>query len=77
MSEEREPDIEFRSTVRGRRLRFEAVPDVRVDLTGDQDDASRSGSERENLPDRVRRHVTYTDVRVDHATLSWLDPPDA
>jgi hypothetical protein len=76
VSEEREPDIEVRSTVRARRLRFGAVPDVRIDLTGDQDDASVSGSERVNLPDRVDAHVTYTDVRIDHATLSWLDPPE-
>lgn len=76
MSEDRPPDIEVRSTVRARRLRFEEVPDVRVDLTGDQDDSSTSGSERENLPDRVQSHVTYTDIRVDHAILSWLDPPE-
>jgi hypothetical protein len=76
VSEDRAPDIEVRSTVRARRLRFEAVPDVRVDLTGDQDAASTSGSERENLPDRVRAHVTYTDVRIDHAILSWLDRPE-
>jgi hypothetical protein len=76
VSEDREPDIEVRSSVRGRRLRFEAVPDVRIDLTGDQADTSTSGSERENLPDRVEPHVTYTDVRIDHAILSWLDPPE-
>lgn len=62
--------------MRARRLRFAEVPDVRVDLTGDQDDASTSGSERENLPDRVRSHVTYTDIRIDHAILSWIDPPE-
>jgi hypothetical protein len=76
VSEDRAPDIELRSTVRARRLRFEEVPDVRVELTGDQDDTSTSGSERENLPDHVRPHVTYTDVRIDHASLSWLDPPE-
>ncbi|WP_433787160.1 hypothetical protein ACQPX6_10025 [Actinomycetospora sp. CA-101289] len=76
MSEDRAPDIEVRSTVRARRLHFEEVPDVRVDLTGDQGDASMSGSERENLPDRVQPHVTYTDVRIDHAILSWLEQPE-
>lgn len=76
MSEDRAPDIEVRSTVRARRLRLAEVPDVRVDLTGDQDDASTSGSERENLPDRVRSHVTYTDIRIDHAILSWIDPSE-
>jgi len=76
VSEDRAPDIEFRSTVWARRLRFGAVPEVRVDLTGDQDEASTSGSDRENLPDRVEPHVTYTDVRIDHAILSWMDPPE-
>jgi hypothetical protein len=76
VSEDRAPDIEVRSTVRARRLRFAEVPDVRVDLTGDQDDASTSGSERENLPGRVQAHVAYTDVRIDHAILSWIDPPE-
>lgn len=76
MSPDRPPDVEFRSTVRARRLRFREDPQVRVDLTGDQDDASTSGSERENLPGRVRSHVTYTDVRVDEAILSWLDPSE-
>ncbi|WP_328309284.1 hypothetical protein [Actinomycetospora sp. NBC_00405] len=68
MSEDREPDVEFSARVQARRLRFEAVPEVRID-------ASVSGSDRVNLPDRVERHVTYEDVHIDHAMLSWLEPP--
>jgi hypothetical protein len=68
VSEDRAPDVEFRARVRARRLRFEEVPEVRID-------ASTSGSDRVNLPDRVERHVTYEDVHIDHAILSWLEPP--
>jgi hypothetical protein len=76
MSGERPPDVEFRSSVRARRLRFGDQPEVQVDLVGDQDEASSSGSRRHGLPDRVQPHVTYEDIRVDEAILSWLDPPD-
>ncbi|MEJ2890030.1 hypothetical protein [Actinomycetospora aeridis] len=69
MSGDRAPDVEFRSSVRARRLRFHAEPRVEVD-------ASRSGSRRTNLPDEVEAHVTYSDVRVDEAILSWLEEPD-
>ena len=75
MTPRRRPAVEFRATVRARRLRFEEVPDTRVELTGDQDDASRSGSERVHLPRHVRRHETYEDIRIDHAILAWLDVP--
>ena len=69
MSEDREPDVEFRASVRARRLRFHAQPQVRID-------ASRSGSRRTNLPDEVEAHVTYRDVQVDEAILSWIEDPD-
>jgi hypothetical protein len=66
VSGDREPDIEFRSRVRARRLRFQDDPEVRVDATA-------SGSRRVNLPDRVRRDVTYRDVQVEETILAWLD----
>ncbi|MFC5140362.1 hypothetical protein ACFPK1_19140 [Actinomycetospora rhizophila] len=69
MSEDREPDIEFRASVRARRLRFHREPQVRIDAT-------RSGSRRVNLPDEVRPHVTYEDVQIDEAILSWVEAPD-
>jgi hypothetical protein len=69
VSEDRVPDIEFRATVRARRLRFHEEPEVRIDAT-------RSGSRRINLPDEVRAHVTYEDVQVDEAILSWVEAPD-
>jgi hypothetical protein len=66
MSDDREPDIEFRSRVRARRLRFHDEPEVTVDATV-------SGSRRVNLPDRVRAGVTYRDVQVDEAILARLE----
>jgi hypothetical protein len=68
MSEDRAPDVEFRSRVRARRLRFHEEPEVDVD-------ADVSGSRRVHLPSRVRRDVTYRDVQVDEAILSWVDDP--
>ncbi|GAA4888968.1 hypothetical protein [Actinomycetospora straminea] len=76
MSDDRPPDLEFRARIRADRLRFHEEPEVRVDLTGDQDDDSTSGSRRRNLPDRVQALTTYRDIQVDEAILSWIDAPD-
>ena len=59
----REPDIELSASLKADELRFETVPDVDVTFSGDREQ-SHSGSERENLPDRVEPGVTYRDVRV-------------
>jgi hypothetical protein len=56
------PDIEIGAVVRAKRLRFDTAPDVEVSFRGDQD--SVSGSERENLPEKVEEDVEYRDVRV-------------
>ncbi|MEJ2860600.1 hypothetical protein [Actinomycetospora flava] len=66
MSEDRAPDVEFRASVRARRLRFHAEPGVRIDAT-------HSGSRRTNLPDEVEAHVTYEDIQVDEVIASWID----
>ena len=77
----REPDIEIGASVKADELRFETVPDVDVTFTGDRA-SSTSGSDRENLPDRVEPGVTYRDVRVRwhavaHIGLSEDDPKEA
>ncbi|MHC1560433.1 hypothetical protein ACR9E3_15875 [Actinomycetospora sp. C-140] len=69
MNDDRTPDVEVRAAVRARRVRFHAEPRVHIDAT-------RHGSRRTNLPDEVAAHVTYEDIRVDAAILSWLEATD-
>lgn len=58
------PDIEITADVKTRRLRFEKVPETEVKFRGSPERESVSGTERENLPERVERDVTYRDARV-------------
>lgn len=58
------PDIEITADVKTRRLRFEKVPETEVKFQGNPERESVSGTERENLPKRVERDVTYRDARV-------------
>lgn len=58
------PDIDFTAKVRARELRFEKVPQTEVRFWGFPERASVSRTERKNLPEEVRRGVTYRDARV-------------
>lgn len=58
------PDIDFTANVQARELRFEKVPETEVRFRGFPERASVSGTERENLPEKVGRGVVYRDVRV-------------
>ena len=58
------PDIEITAGVKTRRLRFEKSPETVVKFWGNPERESVSGTERENLPERVERGVTYRDARV-------------
>jgi hypothetical protein len=60
--------------VGARELRFHEAPETRVEFSGSPGHESASGSDRRNLPQRVRPAVTYRDVQVDYrlaATLNW------
>jgi hypothetical protein len=61
---DRRPDIDLRTSVRARRLRFDVVPPTSVSFDGAPDYVGESTVERENLPERVREGVTYRDVAV-------------
>lgn len=69
----RRPDIEFTSTVRAERMRWDVDPDTQVTFSGSPGYRSRSDSDRVNLPDRVRSRVNYDDVRVDYRLEAALD----
>lgn len=58
------PDIEITADVKTQRLRFEKTPETEVRFRGNSEHESVSGTERENLPERVERGVTYRDARV-------------
>lgn len=50
--------------MKARELRFEEVPETEVRFPGHPERESVSGTERENLPDRVEPGVTYREPRV-------------
>ena len=58
------PDIDFTADVKARKLRFNEVPETKVRFWGHPESNSVSGTERENLPQEVRRGVVYRDVSV-------------
>lgn len=58
------PDIEITAGVETRELRFARVPETETRFRGHPERESVSGTERENLPQRVERDVTYRDVGV-------------
>jgi hypothetical protein len=58
------PDIDFAANVRVRELCFDEVPETEVRFRGHPERASVSGAERKNLPDEVRRGVTYRNFSV-------------
>jgi hypothetical protein len=72
-------DISFTAEVGARELRFHDAPEIRVEFSGSPEPESASGSDRRNLPERVRPAVTYRDVQVDYrlvAKLSWEPSED-
>ena len=72
------PDIEFTANVRAREMRFDEVPETEVRFRGQPERASVSGTERENLPEKVRRGVTYRNfsLRLRIATELIDSEPD-
>ncbi len=72
------PDIEFTANVRAREMRFDEVPETEVRFRGQPERASVSGTERENLPEKVRRRVTYRNfsLRLRIATELIETEPD-
>lgn len=69
-------DIDFTARVRARELRFHEVPEVPVQFSGIPGHESASGTDRRNLPQRVRPAVTYRDVQVDYRLAAKLDAGD-
>jgi hypothetical protein len=72
-------DISFTAEVGARELRFHDAPNTRVEFSGSPGHESASGSDRRNLPQRVRPTVTYRDVQVDYrlvAKLTWEPDQD-
>ncbi len=66
------PDIELSARIDAKEMRFSEVPDTEVEFFGDPDHESAHGSDRTNLPDKVRKDETYRDVRVDYRLASKI-----
>jgi hypothetical protein len=60
----RRPDVELIAEVKSRELRFEKVPETEIQFPGYPKDESVSGTERENLPGKVQKDVTYRNARI-------------
>src|ERR671933_305755 len=58
------PDIDFTANVKAGERRFDEEPQTEVRFWGHPERNSVSGTDRKNLPDDVRRDVTYRDVSV-------------
>lgn len=58
------PDVEISARVKSRELRFEKVPETETRFPGSSERRSISGTERENLPEKVRSGVTYRNSTV-------------
>ncbi len=72
----RQPDIEFTASMKADELRFDEVPDTDVRFFGEPDHESASGSDRENLPEKVEPGVTYRDVKVDYRLATRVRAAD-
>jgi hypothetical protein len=59
-----EPDLSITARVTADSLRFEKVPDPKVEFTGKPRRGTVWKSERENLPEQVQPGVTYRDIGI-------------
>lgn len=59
-----DPEIEFTADVKARELRFDEVPDPKVEFPGYPERESAWGADRENLPEEVEEGVTYRNAEV-------------
>jgi hypothetical protein len=66
------PEINFTATVEARELRFDKVPETKVQFWGHPELHSVSGTERKNLPEEVSQGVRYRNVSVQLRIASEL-----
>ena len=57
-------DLEIRANVTARELRFEVVPDPKVEFTGQPERETVWEAERQNLPRPVQPGVTYRNIGI-------------
>ncbi len=73
---DQEPDLEIAATVRADELEFECKPEVQVVIHADWPTTAESGSERQNLPDRLEPGVTYRNFTVRWWAAARLADPE-
>ncbi len=59
-----EPDLSITARVTARELRFEKVPNPKVEFTGKPERQTAWEAERENLPAQVQPGVTYRNIGI-------------
>jgi hypothetical protein len=57
-------DLSITATVTARELRFETVPNPKVEFTGSHERKTEWDAERQNLPRTVEPGVTYRDIGI-------------
>lgn len=57
-------DVEATAEARFSELRFEKVPETETRFRGNHGQEAASGSDRENLPEKVEPEVTYRDASI-------------
>lgn len=62
--EKRTPDVSLTAEAKVERLHFERVPDTGTRFWGQDERETKSGTERENLPEESREGVVYRDVHI-------------
>lgn len=75
-SEIRAPDIELSASARADEIVFEEVPETGVEFTGEAIAESRSGSNRENLPEKLEPGEVWRNIRIDWGAAAWVEEPD-
>lgn len=62
--DEKTADVAITARVQARELKFEIVPDPKVNFFGSHERNTEWSSERENLPEKVQPGVTYRNIGV-------------
>jgi hypothetical protein len=70
-----EPDVEIQATVKAKTVRFEQVPQVKVQFGGGPNRDTQWTGQRHNLPTPVRAGVTYRNVSASTRIRTHLLDP--
>ncbi len=70
------PDIELGARIDAKEMRFDEVPETKVEFFGSPGHESEHGDRRTDLPDEVEEGRTYRSFRVDYRLAAKLVSDD-